>query len=308
MRALLGDRARLRFVSVAMLIAPMACGGPIDSDIDPSATAAASGAAQGSGGGSSAAVGAGGDTSGGPTTASGQTTASGSGGSSHALATLGTLVILGDSIGDGGGQPPYYYGLLRDSLAAHYALSIEYRNKADSGSKTSALLAQVNALPNTLPGPVAVAITSGGNDMKDNLVAILTGSDGPARAKMGDNIDTALDALLSPDRFGAGTSVHVYYANIYDASDGQGNFKSGGCVVNIDSPSPTDPFFASWNGEIADRVADHAQLVADMHKHFQGHGFNHPPNWYASDCTHPNTTGHDQVRQMFFESITGQAF
>lgn len=221
------------------------------------------------------------------------------------LADVGTLVVLGDSIGDGGGQGPYYYELLPDALSGHYGKAIDYRNRADSGSETSALLEQIQGLPGTLAGPVAVAITSGGNDMKDNLVPILIGQDGAARTQMGDNIDAALDALLQPDRFGAGVEVFVFFGTIYDASDGAGDYASGGCVINMNSPSPTDPFFESWNGEIVDRVAAQGQTVVDMHDSFYGHGYNNPPSWYASDCTHPNTLGHDQLHQLFFGLMTG---
>jgi hypothetical protein len=42
-----------------------------------------------------------------------------------------------------------------------------------------------------------------------------------------------------------------------------------------------------------------------MHGWFYGHGFNHPPKWYANDCTHPNNVGHDQLQQLFFWLITG---
>ena len=220
------------------------------------------------------------------------------------LQDVGTLVILGDSIGDGGGQGPYYYKLLKDSLASKYG-GIVFHNKAQSGSKTSALLGQINSLPKSLPGPVAVAITSGGNDMKDVLPLILFGADAAAIGQMGNNVDAALSALLQPNRFGAGVAVHVFEATIYDASDGNGNYKSGGCVINMDSPKPVDPFFANWNGEIKTRVGAHGQTVTPLHDHFFGHGFNNPPKWFANDCTHPNSTGHDELHHLLYEQITG---
>jgi GDSL-like lipase/acylhydrolase family protein len=230
----------------------------------------------------------------------------GSGGSApQGLADVGTLVVLGDSIGDGGGQPPFYYNLLRTQLETRYGHPIAYFNHAESGSKTGALVGQIGSLPGNMTGPVAVAVTSGGNDMKDAIGQILTGTDAPARTAMGDHVDAALDALLEPDRFGPGVEVHVFEADIYDASDGQGNFGSHGCNISIDSPISTDPAFASWNGEIATRVAGHAQVLAPMHDHFYGHGFNHPPSWYASDCTHPNTTGHAELADLFTTLIAG---
>jgi lysophospholipase L1-like esterase len=305
--------ARGRILLVAALLAAAACGGANESSQDdsPATTGAGSGAGAGGAGGSDlASVGNGASGGSSPTGTGGSAGVGGSGTGAGGAAPMGlpdvgTLVVLGDSIGDGGGQGPFYYALLRDELEAFYGHDIAYQNRADSGSKTGALVGQINGLPGTLAGPVAVAITSGGNDMKDQLFAILTGSDGPARMQMGANVAAALDALLEPGRFGAGVAVHVYEANIYDASDGQGNFGSSGCNIGLDSPSSTDPFFASWNGEIAARVGEAAQVVTDMHGHFYGHGFNNPPSWYAGDCTHPNTSGHAELAGLFASLITG---
>jgi hypothetical protein len=41
-----------------------------------------------------------------------------------------------------------------------------------ASAKTGALKGQANGLPSQLPGPVAVAITSGGNDMKASMLQI----------------------------------------------------------------------------------------------------------------------------------------
>ena len=56
---------------------------------------------------------------------------------------------------------------------------------------------------------------------------------------------------------------------------------------------------------IAATVADNGQTSVDMHEHFYGHGYHTPPNWYASDCTHPSTLGHDELRRLFYYHVTG---
>lgn len=222
------------------------------------------------------------------------------------LDDVGSLVVLGDSIGDGGGQGPYYYQLLREDLEAAYG-PIQYVNAADSGSKTGALVGQVGSLPSALPGPVVVTITSGGNDMKDNLLPIVLGQDGPARAQMAANIDAALDALLEPGRFGDGVAVYVFEGNIYDASDGEGDYGQHGCAFGQGYPTmPVDAYFASWNGAIEAEVAGHGQTYADMHGHFYGHGYSGNPSWYASDCTHPNSVGHAELASLFFHLVSGE--
>jgi hypothetical protein len=226
---------------------------------------------------------------------------------SPGLASLGSLVVLGDSIGDGGGQGPFYYELLKADLTTNYG-AISYQNHAQGGSKTSALVDQIKALPSTLPSPVAVCITSGGNDMKDVFAQVALGADQAALAALGGNINLALDALLKPGRFGAGVAVHVYEANIYDASDGVGDYSAHGCpwAPNGIPAIVSDGFFAKWNGVIAGQVSAHGQTPADIHQLFYGHGYNHPPTWYANDCTHPNTTGHDELHRYFYSLITGE--
>ncbi|MCA9650901.1 MAG: SGNH/GDSL hydrolase family protein [Myxococcales bacterium] len=223
------------------------------------------------------------------------------------LDDVGTLVILGDSIGDGGGQAPYYYTLLRDDLAAHYG-PIEYHNRAQSGSETGALVGQIDGLPDQLPGPVVVVITSGGNDMKDDLFAVVAGLDGALIAQMSANIDAALGDLLAPGRFGAGVEVHVFEGNVYDASDGAGDFGSAGCNFAGGLPAiPSDAMFGRWNDGIRSAVEARGQTAVDMHEYFYGHGYHATPSWYASDCTHPNSLGHDQLRRLVFEHVTGES-
>jgi lysophospholipase L1-like esterase len=215
---------------------------------------------------------------------------------------------LGDSISDGGGVGPFYYDRLRQMLGAKFG-AVTYANEAQSGSKTDALAGQINALPRSLPGPVAVCITSGGNDMKAQVQAIMLGADGPARAAMAGNIRQALSALLAPGRFGAGVTVRVFEANIYDASDGKGDYGQHSCAFGKGLPAiPSDGFFASWNGAIAQEIGATGQEAMDIHARFRGHGYAGTPNWYATDCTHPNAAGHGELAQYFFDAITKRAF
>jgi lysophospholipase L1-like esterase len=259
-----------------------------------------------------------GDAPGTTTEAPGNTTTASDGGSTDTgegstgeppmgLPDVGSLVVLGDSIGDGGGQSPFYYTLLRDDLAAHYG-PIEYVNRADSGSETDALLGQANGLPGALPGPVVVVITSGGNDMKSNLPAVVLGADGPILAQVQANIDAALSELLAPGRFGAGVEVYVFEGNVYDASDGLGDFGQNDCNFANGVPAiPSDVFFNRWNDAIREAVEARDQTAVDMHEYFYGHGYHSNPNWYASDCTHPSQIGHDELHNLFYMHITGEA-
>lgn len=321
-------RSTLGCGSIALFVLTFGCGSG-ESQTQASSSAASSGSSTATtGSGSGGAGGEGTATT--ATTASGSTTtgtstsssagagggggqgggSSGVGGSGGSpplgLASLGTLVVLGDSISDGGGQPPFYYDLLKADLQAKYG-AITYHNKAQSGSETDSLVSQINSLPNSLPGPIAVTITSGGNDMKAAIVQVLTGTDAAKKQELGDNVDAALDLLLAPNAFGPGVLVYVFEGNIYDASDGAGDFGSHGCAFGQGLPAfPSDTYFDAWNQVIADRVSQHGQTSADMHDYFYGHGYNSPPSWYASDCTHPSTVGHAALRDLFYSLITGE--
>jgi lysophospholipase L1-like esterase len=224
------------------------------------------------------------------------------------LKKLGSLVILGDSIGDGGGVAPFYYDVLKQKLQAKYG-TIAYAHEAQSGSKTDALSSQVSRLSHNMPGPVAVCITSGGNDMKAQVQAILLGLDGPARATMGTNVRNALSAILAPNRFGQGVHARVFEANIYDASDGVGDFGAHQCAFGQGLPAtPSDGFFGNWNAVVTQEVGAKSQVLMDIHARFRGHGYSGSPNWYARDCTHPNATGHAELAQYFYDEITKQDF
>ena len=198
------------------------------------------------------------------------------------------------------------------SLSGHlYQSEADVTSTTVSGATTPRIEVRVTpaaksrAIISSISGAV---ITSGGNDMKAALPQVILGTDGPVKAEVAANIDAALGELLAPGRFGPGVEVFVFEGNIYDASDGMGNFSEGKCAFgNGLPPIPTDAFFDAWNGVIADAVEARGEAAIDMHGYFYDHGYNNPPNWYASDCTHPSMLGHDQLRRLFYEAITGEA-
>lgn len=231
------------------------------------------------------------------------------------LDRVASLVVLGDSISDGGGGGPRYYRLLErndDALYPEWAgrdlrtrnPDLRVQRRAQSGSTTAALLRQVNGIDADLPGPVAVVVTSGGNDIKEQMLAALSGLDGLAVEGARLNLGLALDAI--PLRL-AGRELRVYLANIYDPSDGQGNFGAH-CRFARDFgvlAVPTDPIFARWNDAHASETRRTGQVLVDLHAAFYGHGFNAADRWYEGDCTHPNRVGHHRLRALFWAAITG---
>jgi lysophospholipase L1-like esterase len=293
---------------VAVLIGLAACGGT-------SNAVTGSSAATGSGGSTThASTGAGG-------TNAGTGGATGTGGSTGmGIAGVKTLVILGDSISDGGGQPPFYYDLLQTNddtkypewkgmdLKTKYGSSLAVVKNSKAGSVSADLPGQVHTLPATLAGPVVVVITIGGNDMQANIVSILQGTDQSARTMFQMNLSTAFTELTMPGRFGAGVDVHVFEADIYDPTDGTGDFSSCPAPLNFVPKTPTNGFFGNWNMVVDTEVPKHAlSLPEPLHTTFHGHGItNIPQNWFYSDCIHPNAKGHDAIRGMFWKAITGE--
>lgn len=290
---------------VVVAFALAACGGSDDAAIGTtsgSGGAAATSSTTGAGGGSTSAT-------------------TGAGGQIEALAEVGTYVVLGDSISDHGGESPFFYDLLAQNddavhptwagkdLKTKYGAGLAVVSNAKGGAVSKDLPAQVSALPATLTGPVVVTITIGGNDMQKYVADILQGQDEGDRAKFKENLDAAVGELLTPGRFGEGVEVHVFEANIYDPTDGVGDFKDQKCPfpLSLLPTTPTDEFFANWNAVVSDSVPALGGHVEAMHERFYGHGLAQgDESWYVGDCIHPSRRGHHEIRSMFWTAITGE--
>jgi len=252
--------------------------------------------------------------------------------------TFKTYVTLGDSISaePGYGQAPFYWALLQKNDDAMYP---EWKGKdlttlnggtapmfvggaiagsvagdyPGSAAGTPTLDAQVTSLPATLEGPVLITITIGGNDMVGAFVDILQGTDQGDRMNFQQYIDTAMSALTTPGRFGTGVDVYVFEADIYDPSDGTGDFAAQGCPFpfSLIPEESTTTFFGNWNDVVHTEVSKYPHAFwAPMHATFKGHGLSKTGtsswfNWSGLDCLHPNAKGHNAIRELFWNMITG---
>jgi lysophospholipase L1-like esterase len=248
-------------------------------------------------------------------------------------ASFGTYIVLGDSISDRGGAGPFFYDLLHQNddttypswkghdLATKFP-NLQYVHDAVAGSVTGAygdayttgaplLTDQVKKLGTTYPGDVLVTITIGGNDLNFHAPDAVLGLDGPDKTKFTSLLQGVLDELATPARLGSG-KVYILEANVYDASDGKGDWTSGGAACpkyNVPSSQDQD-VFAAWNKIITDQIAAHASAdyVFDIHGLFGGHGFNNATDpWYFTDCIHPNQKGHAELRREAWRMITGES-
>jgi lysophospholipase L1-like esterase len=214
-------------------------------------------------------------------------------------------------------EAPFFYDLLAQNDDAKWPASagLDLKTKypgitvvknSKAGATTNGLITQVDGLPATLEGPVLVTITIGGNDVQSALGSILTsGSDAKQRATFQTNLDNALGKLTAADR----VQVTVLLANVYDPSDGSGNFtyqgtKCPGALGYWPSGNATDPLLGPWEQIMIDTSAKYPQVkLLDLHTRFHGHGVAASPTWFVNDCIHPNAPGHDQVRGLFWDAI-----
>ena len=291
---------------LAFALALAACG----SDSTTAATGTTSGATAGAGGDTTSTSGSGGSTS-------------STGGAAPVVPAYKSYVILGDSISDQGGVGPFFYDLLAlnddaaypqwqgKDLKSKFGQDLTVVSTSKGGAVSSNLPGQVAKLPASLPGPVAVTITIGGNDMQVHIANILQGKDQPDRDAMRANLKAALTELTMPDRFGKGVEVHVFQADIYDPTGGKGDFSKQGCPAPLSflPVTPTDTFFMNWNAVVKDEVPMHGvSLVEPLHDNFYPHSLsNDADGWFHTDCIHPNKAGHNQIRAMFWTAITGEA-
>jgi lysophospholipase L1-like esterase len=236
-----------------------------------------------------------------------------------------SYVILGDSISDQGGGAPFFYDLLVQNDDAKYpdwkgkdfktrfGADIKVVKASKSGAVSTNLPRQAMGLPTDLPGPVLVTITIGGNDMQGSILDILGNRDQGDRDAFKANLDKTYDELTRADRFGAGVQVRILEASIYDPSDGNGDFKGAGCPapLNYMDPQPTDGIFANWNGVVTTELGKYPSAKPlDAYGTFKGHGVSHlkdGTSWFADDCIHPSTVGHNELRKLFWSAVTGES-
>ena len=236
-------------------------------------------------------------------------------------AALGTYIVLGDSISDRGGTGPFFYDQLEHDLDARYpglmvvhaaqagAITDTYSDGQPAGAPL--LATQIAGLGHSYPGDVLVTITIGGNDLNAHAIAAITGTDAGFRGELDTHLGAELGELTAPGRLGSG-KVYVVLANIYDFTDGQGDFATVHCGPGANvTPSVVQKAFDAWNGVIADNIGKVGGALYDMHADFMGHGYNNPDTsavWYdINSCIHPNAAGHDAIRRSIYRILTGEA-
>ncbi|MDB4934211.1 MAG: hypothetical protein JWP87_1183 [Labilithrix sp.] len=262
-------------------------------------------------------------------------------------AKYNTLVIVGDSISDvgagGGGaaQEPFYRKLLVQNDDAKYpdwkgfdlatcwgldpttgvvkvskAGAVATLSSTNNPTDKGVLLNQVTGLPATLPGPVLVVGTIGGNDVTAGLVTAANGTPQQVQARIDAftaGFGAAMTELTKPDRFGAGVKADVLMPNVYDPSGGTGHFyyepKAASCPGALTiwpDKKETATALAQWNGAMSAEAAKHPGVtLLELNAPFASHAVSTPANtnWFYEDCIHPSSLGHNAVRGVFWAAM-----
>ena len=170
---------------------------------------------------------------------------------------------------------------------------------------------QVKDIPSDLAGPVLVIGTIGGNDVQAALPQVVLGADVSKQlGQFSTSLDDAFAELTAPDRFGKGVKADVLITNVFDPSDGTGDFafadgtKCPGILALFPKGKATDPLLQPWNDAMTASSTKAGVVLLDLHATFHGHGVPAATgSWMHNDCIHPNTAGHDALRGLFWNAI-----
>jgi len=243
------------------------------------------------------------------------------------------LLGLGDSVTKGFGASPgrSYFECLLDNrpdelpdmvgltLSSVYP-NLDSRNLAVSGSNSFQCLEL--QLPSVEPFPEdtlgIVVLTTGGNDLihwygrKPPEEGAMYGATRDQALPWVEAFEGRLEAIVEQIGGLFPGGCHVFLANIYDPSDGEGNPR----IVGLPPWPDMLDILAQYNAVIA-RIAeshDHVHLV-DMRAVFLGHGFycrqpwrahyhrDDPHLWYAYNIEDPNDSGYDALRRVFLNAM-----
>lgn len=240
------------------------------------------------------------------------------------------LLGLGDSVTQGlgastGGQS-YFQRLARNPAnefpdmqgisLSHVLPKLETLNLAISG--TTSIECVDYQLPKLKPYDDEtfgiVVMTTGGNDVIHNYGRTPPREGAMYGAKIDEitewtrNFETRLETIADRVRTTFPGGCHIFVANIYDPTDGDGDIVYAGLPAWSDGVKVLQAY-----NDVLSRFAErHADVtLIDMHGLFLGHGIhctqfwhhayraNDPHYWYWDNLEDPNDRGYDALRRLF---------
>ena len=203
---------------------------------------------------------------------------------------------------------------------------VDFRSAAKSGATSSDTVgnlksALAGSLPKSVPGDVVVLINVGGNDFNDSPTVMVSPQlTANAAAKLRQNLAQIVQLLKARyDDPQQGKEVLFLFDNIHDPTDGMGSvpkqFTNGFCKL-LANPLFTPQVrqivlanLATMNAAIAAEATAQGARLVDIHRGFLGHGMSSGAGrWIDTDCVHPTNPGHDLIRRLAWEQLTGERF
>jgi lysophospholipase L1-like esterase len=231
------------------------------------------------------------------------------------------VIFLGDSITATPYLTPPWSDRIRDDLQGLFGSDVEFQNYAAWGAITDDILSeQLPRIDTTSTKRTLVMFTIGGNDALQVIGQDTTSSLDHMATKV-ENIRTALTWLYDPANVPGG--VYVIFANVYDPTDGEGDFTHCGFGAGLEDWPNCDEVATTANGWYEDLADEFGADLLDLHDLFAGHGYNNGdatnpwycnecdpctsgcPRWYDLTCIHPNSDGHEALAGFFLCMVIG---
>ncbi len=267
------------------------------------------------------------------------------------IADVDRVVFVGDSITVG--SPPtdpndFYRSVMAENLSAEFGLeapewtwewydivegtayemnSGDFWSCAKWGARTDDLMEDNDQILDCMPTEewdrtTLVIMTMGGNDLFNLVEAYTEGKSidelYTQTVEMTEKLRVSVEYLKDPANWGA--PVYVVFANVYEFTDGTGDWGScpGADLAGLDD-ALADPEFSSilaWMEEEYLNIA--VETGADMtfmYEAFCGHGYGRDSAdarcdrgddaelWFDLTCIHPNEYGHAAIADLFQDVV-----
>jgi lysophospholipase L1-like esterase len=184
---------------------------------------------------------------------------------------------------------------------AHLAPGVDFRNLTQDGALIDDIVTEELArLGRDSPDPqILVTLSAGGNDLLDALLAGVPLDLAVSRItrRYGDLIDALRDELRQ---------ATLVLTTVYDPTDGTGLLPG---LSDSLGRLPLE-FLDRFNDHVRATVAHPVALLADVHRHFLGHGLTAPERerWYwKANPIEPNARGASEIRRVWWDALQRRA-
>lgn len=202
-----------------------------------------------------------------------------------------------------------------------------YTDMGDSGATSSDTLEDLEKalfwswpwqLPREVNGDVLVTINVGGNNFNDDIstMAWTPNTEAAAAALKADLRQIVSQLRARYEKPNEGKRVLFLIANVHDPTGGSAwvpfEFDDDFCRTIRAALLLSAIVFSNldlFNQRIAEVVEEIGGYLVDSHSVFLGHGMDSgDERWIDSDCVHPVSQGHHQLRREWWYVLTGERY